>query len=173
METYETRVKVPCRISYARINDAYESRNGRERYSLVCLIPKTDTETIENINHAVSEAFRKGLAVKWNDAAPDNTSMPIHDGDEERAGDEAYAGMLFINASNSVRPELVDRNVEEITDRSRVYSGCYCNVMLDMYPFKSETASGIAAELGNIQLVKEGVPLSTRRTAKDDFKVLD
>jgi len=171
--TYKTEVVVPCRVSYVRIDKPYVGVNGTEKYSLTCIIDKEDAATLDKIRLALDEAFAKGLATKWNDSAPDDPCSPLKDGDELRPNDEAYKGKYFISASNSKRPEIVDRNVEEIKDRSRVYSGCYCNVVLDMYPFKNSTMAGVAAELGAIQLVREGEELSARKSLKSKFSVIE
>lgn len=171
--TFNTEVVIPCRVSYVRINEPYVGKNGNEKYSLTCIIDKTDTETIDKINAAIQEAFAKGIATKWNDSAPENAYIPLKDGDKERPEDAAYVGKLFLAASNSRKPDLVDRNVNDIEDRSRVYSGCYCNVVLDMYPFKSDALAGVAAELGAIQLVSEGEQLGARKSAKSKFSVIN
>lgn len=168
-----TEVKIPCRISYAYINEPRESSFSGPRYSCTLLIDKCDESTVEIINDAINEAVRIGLQRKWNDAMPENMRRPLMDGDELRPNDPAYKDCWFITATSPNRPELVDQNVNMIVDRSRVYSGCYCNVVVEMYPYKSETTSGVAAELKYIQLVRSGESLQGKSKIHKWFQPVD
>lgn len=169
---YETKIKVPCRLSYARIDEPYVGKNGEKKYSTTCLISKDDTETIELIDNAIAEAINEGLHKKWDEALPNDLRNPVNDGDELRPNDPAYKNMWFISATTTEKPVLVDQNVDIILDRKKVYSGCYCNVMLDFFPYVSGNVKGIAAELGNIQLVKYGESLLGQSIVKREFEVL-
>ena len=96
----------------------------------------------------------------------------MRDGDVER-DDEAYKGHWFINANSTTAPQMVDRAVKPILDKSEVYSGCYGRVSLNFYAFNSNGNKGIAAGLGNIQKIRDGEPLGGRTNAADDFTTLD
>ena len=51
-----------------------------------------------------------------------------------------------------------------------IYSGCYCRVSISFYAFSKNGNRGIAAGLGNIQFVRDGVPLGNNHvSAADDF----
>lgn len=92
--------------------------------------------------------------------------------DEERE-DEAYKGHYFINANSNTPPQIVDRAVKPILDRSEMYSGCYARVSLSFYAFNSNGNKGVACGLANIQKVRDGEPLGGRTNAADDFATLD
>ncbi len=94
--------------------------------------------------------------------------LPLRDGDTER-DDEAYKGAYFVNANSTTAPQIVDRAVQPILDRSEVYSGCYARVSINFYAFNTNGNKGIACGLGNIQKVRDGEPLSGRTSAADDF----
>ncbi|MBO5002563.1 MAG: DUF2815 family protein, partial [Prevotella sp.] len=83
--------------------------------------------------------------------------------------DEAYANSFFVNANSKTAPQIVDKAVNPILDRSEVYSGCYARVSLTFYAFNSNGNKGIACGLGNIQKVRDGEPLGGRTNAADDF----
>lgn len=74
--------------------------------------------------------LRKGVA-KFGGKKPNKAAikLPLRDGDIER-DDEAYKGHYFINANSTTAPQIVDRAVKPILDRSEVYSGCYARVAL-------------------------------------------
>lgn len=77
--------------------------------------------------------LRKGVA-KFGGKKPNKAAikLPLRDGDIER-DDEAYKGHYFINANSTTAPQIVDRAVKPILDRSEVYSGCYARVSLNFY----------------------------------------
>ena len=83
--------------------------------------------------------------------------------------DEAYQGAYFVNANSTTAPQIVDRSVQPILDRSEVYSGCYAHVSINFYAFNSNGNRGIACGLGNIQKVRDGAPLGGKSSASDDF----
>ena len=87
----------------------------------------------------------------------------------DRPDDEAYANSYFVNANSNTAPQIVDRNVNPILDRSEVYSGVYARVSINFYAFNSNGNKGIACGLGNIQKIRDGEPLGGRTNAADDF----
>lgn len=98
---YATKIKVPCRLSYARINEPYTGKSGEKKYSTTCLISKDDAETMELIEVAIAEATNEGIHKKWDEALPDDLRTPVYDGDELRPNDPAYKNMWFISATTT------------------------------------------------------------------------
>jgi len=93
----------------------------------------------------------------------------LRDGDIDRPDDEAYANSYFVNANSTTAPQIVNRQLEPILDRSEVYSGVYARVSIKFYAFNSNGNKGIACGLGNIQKIRDGEPLGSRSNAVDDF----
>lgn len=160
------------RLSYFHGWEPVSINGGAEKYSVSVLIPKSDTDTVNAINKAIDAAIEEGVA-KFGGKKPNKAAikLPLRDGDEER-DDEAYKGHWFINANSVTAPQIVDRQVKPILDRSEVYSGCYARVSLNFYAFNSNGNKGIACGLGNIQKVRDGEPLGGKSTAADDFASL-
>lgn len=160
------------RLSYFHGWEPVSINGGTEKYSVSVLIPKTDTETVSAINAAIDAAIEEGVA-KFGGKKPNKAAikLPLRDGDVER-DDEAYKGYWFINANSTTAPQIVDRQVKPILDRSEVYSGCYARVSLNFFAFNSNGNKGIACGLGNIQKVRDGEPLGGKSTAADDFATL-
>lgn len=172
----DTEVLVPCRISYAAIWEPRKNEDGTPgKYSVALLIDKKDKKTIGKIENAIKAAKIAGKSKLANSkgAIPKNIKTPLRDADDEEIEDEAYEGMMFMNATSVTRPQIVDRHVEKITDREEVYSGCYCNVSVNFYAFDVGSNKGIAAGLGNIQKVKDGERLAGGSSAEEDFEALD
>lgn len=161
------------RLSYFHGWEAVSINGGAEKYSVSVLIPKDDKETVNAINEAIDVAIEEGVT-KFGGKKPNKAAikLPLRDGDLER-DDEAYKGHYFINANSNTAPQIVDRSVKPILDRSEVYSGCYARVSINFYAFNSNGNKGIACGLGNIQKVRDGEPLGGRANAADDFATLD
>lgn len=158
------------RLSYANVWEPKSINGGAEKYSVSLIIPKSDTKTLSAINEAVNAAIEEGKG-KFGGKIPNKTvlKLPLRDGDIDRPDDEAYANSYFINANSNTAPQIVDRNVNPILDRSEVYSGVYARVSINFYAFNSNGNKGIACGLGNIQKIRDGEPLGGRTNAADDF----
>lgn len=170
----ETKVLTgKVRLSYANVWEPKSINGGKEKYSTSIIIPKSDTKTIEKIEKAVKAAIEKDLG-KFGGKMPNmkTIKLPLRDGDVEK-DDEAYKDAYFVNANSMTAPQIVDRNVEQIIDRSEVYSGVFVRVTLNFYAFNVNGNRGVACGLGNIQKIADGEPLGGRSNAKDDFEALD
>ena len=157
------------RLSYEHVWEPASVNGSNPKYSVSLIIPKSDTKTIAAINQAIDNAIRDGAAKFGGKIPPKGAlKLPLRDGDTERE-DEAYRDAYFINANSTTAPQIVDRSVQPILDRSEVYSGCYARVSINFYAFNSNGNRGIACGLGNIQKVRDGEPLDGKTSAADDF----
>ena len=164
-----TKVVIPCRISFANIWEARSINGSEEKYSVSCIIPKGDKKTLAKINKAIEAAKEAGKSKKLGGKIPPNLKLPLRDGDIDRPDDEAYANAMFINATSKDAPQIVDRKVDPILDPMECGSGDYCNVSVNFYGFNANGNRGVAAGLGNIQLIKHGERLAGRASASSDF----
>lgn len=157
------------RLSYANVWEPKSINGGTEKYSASLIIPKSDTATIQAINEAIDAAIEEGKG-KFGGKVPNKASLklPIRDGDVER-DDDAYKGAFFVNANSTTAPQIVDRKVSPILDRSEVYSGVYARVSINFYAFNTNGNRGVACGLGNIQKIKDGEPLGGKSSAANDF----
>lgn len=159
-----------CRASYAHVWEPTKAPGATDaKYSISLLIPKSDKAQVEKIKTAINAAVEIAKS-KNNGKLPKNFKMPLRDGDEERDDDEVYVGHYFLNASSKTAPSIVDRNVNQILDKTEFYSGCYCRAGINFYYFDTAGNKGIAAGLNNLQKVKDGEPLGGKTTPDEDFK---
>lgn len=158
------------RLSYANVWEPKSINGGAEKFSVSLIIPKSDVKTLSAINGAIDAAIEEGKG-KFGGKVPNKAAikLPLRDGDIDRPDDEAYADSFFINANSNTAPQVVDKNVNPILDRSEVYSGIYARVSINFYAFNSNGNKGIACGLGNIQKIRDGEPLGGRTNAADDF----
>jgi hypothetical protein len=158
------------RLSYANVWEPKSINGGAEKFSVSLIIPKSDVKTLSAINGAIDAAIEEGKG-KFGGKVPNKAAikLPLREGDIDRPDDEAYADSYFINANSNTAPQVVDKNVNPILDRSEVYSGIYARVSINFYAFNSNGNKGIACGLGNIQKIRDGEPLGGRTNAADDF----
>lgn len=148
----------------------------KAKYSVTCLLPKTDTATLEMINAAKQQATQEGIQAKWGGVAPAVVPFPIHDGDGVRPSGEAFGpeckGCWVFTASSNQKPGIVDAQRIEIFDASELYSGCYGRVSFNIYPYNAAGKKGLAFGLNNLQKLADGEPLgASRSTPAEDFGV--
>ena len=158
------------RLSYANVWEPKSINGGAEKFSVSLIIPKADTKTLGAIQKAIDSAIEEGRG-KFGGKVPSKATLklPLRDGDVDRPDDEAYTNCYFVNANSSSAPEIVDKSLNPVLNRSEVYSGVYARVSINFYAFNSNGNRGIACGLGNIQKVRDGEPLGGKTSAADDF----
>ena len=165
------------RLSYEHVWEPASINGGNPKYSVCCMIPKSDSVTVEKVRKAIEAAYREGegkLKGSGKNVPPMSAiKNPLRDGDLDRPDDPAFAGMWFVNANTDRAPGIVDLDCNPVLDRGEVYSGCYCRVSLTFYAFNSNGNRGIACGLNNLQKVKDGEHLGGRVSAEVEFAGLD
>jgi hypothetical protein len=158
------------RFSYAHVWEPYSMQEGQEpKYSVVLLIPKTDTKTVDALNKAAENAAQNGVAAKWNGSRPGRLAMPLHDGDIDKPDNAEYAGCFFVNAKDTHAPGIVDANCQTIINQGDFYSGCYGRASVSFYAYSAAGNKGVACGLNNLQKLRDGDALSGRPSAAADF----
>lgn len=166
------------RFSYLNVNEPKASVDGgTPKYSVSLLIKKTDTVTLAKIKAAIKAAYEEGLSKLKGNAksvpALEVLKTPLRDGDQEREGDEAYAGCYFVNANSTTKPGIVDGDRQPILDTAELYSGIYGRASINFYAYNRNGNKGIACGLLNLQKLSDGEPLGSHSRAEDDFADLD
>ena len=158
------------RFSYAHVFEPSAINEGDDKkYSVSILVPKKDLETLARIKNAIEAATQEGKG-KWNGKIPTVLKLPLRDGDAERPDDEAYEGMMFLNASSKNRPGIVDENTDPVMSKDDFYSGCFGRASVNFYAFNVSGNKGIAVGLNNLQKLEDGDRLSGGgSSASDDF----
>ena len=141
-----TKLVIPCRISFANIFEPKSINGSEAKYSVSCLIPKDDKKTLLAIHKAVEAAKEDGKVRKWGGKLPLNLKLPLRDGDIDRPDDENYQEHFFLNATSKDAPQVVDRHVQPVVDPMMVYSGCFCNVSVNFYPFNANKVYGFSIQ---------------------------
>lgn len=171
----------PARFSYANIFKARAvEAGGDESFSVTLLIPKfledgkTVNPLIAKIEATIAVAAEEGKKSKFGGKEAKNIpnfKWPLHDGDEEKPGEPAYEGMMYVNARNARKPGVLflkDGAKIPATDESEVYSGSWGYATVTFFPFDKK-GKGIGASLGNILKTKDDDRLAGGPSAEQDF----
>lgn len=157
-----------CRLSYVHLLKPHAATKGAaEKYSVTILVPKTDTQTLQEIQRAINWAIEDGVARKWNGVRPPMIPRPIYDGDDKRPN-----GMLFSDEckghyvftawckTDKGAPEVVDVNGNPLSNPKDIYSGMYGRVFVSFFAYDASGKRGIGAYLGPVQKTRDGEPLT-------------
>lgn len=164
------------RVTFPNLFEA-KSPNGQgePKFSASFLLAKDHPQKAEIERCIVTVAKEK-----WGERAQDvlkalkaADKLALHDGDAKSDYD-GYAGMLFINASNKIRPLVIDGNRAPLTAADgKPYSGCYVNCILDIWSQDNQYGKRVNASLLGVQFLRDGDRLAGGSVAAaDDFEPL-
>jgi hypothetical protein len=168
--TEQTKIMLEnVRVSYVHVFEPTAiDGNSEAKYSCCVLIPKNDVANLAKVNEAMGVAFRNGLQKKWGGKTPAILKNPLRDGDsKDIEKNPEYSGMMFINAGNKNKPMAIDRQREPITDASGFYSGCFANVLVNFFPYKTAGNNGVGCSLMGVQFVRDGERLAGGASTSD------
>lgn len=184
MEQEITKVVNPknelVRFSYAHVFEPHAiDENSAAKYSCAILIPKKSRETLKAIDEAVKAAIQEGIE-KGHFTAKEvkgpKFKLPLKDGEVEKEDDEAYEGMLFVNANANKKPGVkgVERddfgNLISLTSDEEFYSGCWGRASIKFFPYgKNVPSKGIGCALNHVQKIEDGDRLAGGASAEADF----
>lgn len=149
--------------------------SGREEFSLMILIPKSDKATVTSIKKAIQAAESD----KWHGKPPAKRRNPLRDGDSADdlpqsviVGEEPYAGHYFLNLKSAEKPGIVDRALQPVIDKDTFRSGDWCRVSMNAYAYSQKGNNGVAFGLNNVQVIRKGEPLGSGSRPENDFEAL-
>lgn len=172
MSTKITTGKV--RFSYVTLAQPKASEEGATpKYSVVLLIPKSDTATLQKIKKAIAEAADAFRARNGQASLPGTPMSPLHDGDGQKPNGGEYGdeckGCWVMNASSQNKPLVIDSFGNDITDPNEIYSGCYGKAVINFYGYNNRR-KGIGCGLLGVKKLHDGDPLGGVMATADDFE---
>ena len=148
---------------------------GKEKFSAAFLFPRNHPQIAE-----LQKLIGDVAAVKWGAKATDvlkalkaSDKLCVHDGDAK--GDTSgYAGNLFLNASNDIRPTVLgsgpDGRSPVTAADGKMYPGCYVNAIIQVWAQDNQFGKRVNASLLGVQFLKDGERLAGGGVAAaDDF----
>ena len=150
-----------------------QNLQGKEKFSVVAIIPKDHPQLAE-----IKAEMTKAAEGKWGAKTADTLKqlaagdrLCLHDGDA-KSDKPGYAGNLFINASNELRPLVIGPQREPLVAADgKPYSGSYGNIIIDFWAQDNQFGKRVNASLMGVQHVRDGERLSGGGVAAaDDFE---
>ena len=193
-------VKFRARISYVHLAEAArpmdDQGNETPKFKIECRIPKDDAKTLKSIRAAMKEAYVAKFGTdkkQWKPIFREDGFFDEHlsidgkdgfllrDGKYHSSEDPSYENEVFFSASNKTRPtcgKLVKGGWKRISDpediREVLYSGCYADVVIQVYAFDNKQAksTGVGASLQAVVFAEDGERLGGGRMSDKDMNDL-
>lgn len=170
-------------LGYASLATPYEGKpdpvTGKKqdpKYRIEIILEPNDPQV-----KTLREKMRAAIVNKFGDKAPlvqeqivTNNRLPLHRGDVDRAGKPAYAGKLFLTATNKEQPTIVvfDKSGVQIATRGTPevltpahpnypYGGCRADVYVTIkaYEYTPTNTKGVSAYVDGVMFRKHGTPI--------------
>jgi hypothetical protein len=157
------------RASYAHLHKPQASENddgtkGEPKYSVVGMLPK---KTHKAAAQLIIKRRDEILAEKKMKIAKDK--FCLKDGDD--SDKEEYAGHWTLSARESRKPALRNKDKSKIEDSDGdvLYSGCYINMLVRLWPQDNKFGKRVNAGLSAVQFFKDGEPFGEGRLSDEDL----
>lgn len=151
------------RGSFVTLNRPRAFGDKEPQFGINIVIPKEHRfwEKLERIKQKAAE--------KKFGTVPKKLVSTRKDGDNSDYPE--WEGCYSIPATSKDRPGCVDTELEDIVDRSELYSGAWYRVSVRAYGWHhTETnRKGVSLQLDNVMKVRDDEPFSGRSAAMDDF----
>ena len=163
------------RVCFLKIweRDTPKQKDQKPAYRAVILIDKEDSQfaKVEEAALAVLTDKLKSEknAEKWMDRhfGQDSKECCVRDGDEREEVTEEFEGMYYINAKSYKQPKIQTSEGETQTEPGEtvegdepegqeIYSGCFCNVSLDIWAWNNDNGKGLGAGLLGLRFRDDG-----------------
>lgn len=164
------------RMSYVNVFAPYAANGGEPKYSVTLLIPKSNTQLVQQIQAAIEQAKQEGVAKKFGGTMPGFVASPMHDGDGTKQTGEPYGeeckGHYVMTAS--CKPEFGAPGVvagpdrHPAMDQSEVYSGCYGYVFVNFTAYNASGKKGVGCYLQHVWKTRDGEAFAGARTSVED-----
>ena len=146
------------RLSYPNVFKAKASADGKgePKFSAAFILDKKkDAGQIEKVKTLID------AIIKENKLKVDPDKRCLKDGSSKP--DNYEDTVMFINASSTKRPQVVNRDRSPLTEEDNViYGGCYVNAVLNLWAQDNQFGRRVNASLEVVQFVKDGEPFGRK-----------
>lgn len=142
------------RLSFPQLFVPKAVQPGSEaKYGASFLLDKTnDAAQID----AIRKAMFAVATEKWGTKIPPTLKKCLHEG-SEKAYDGYGPDNMFLSASATVRPSVIDRNLAPLTaEDQRPYAGCLVNAVVRLWAQDNQFGKRINAQLQGVQFTGDG-----------------
>lgn len=145
-----------------------ETPKRKKRYSTGIIIPKTEVDTLRNVEIGIKKAIKLGRPIFGGDI-PDTSSLqlPLNDGDKEWVTNVMYKNSFYMYANSDFKPGVVDKSKEKLYP-CEIPDGKYARVSIMFTPYNVNGKMGVSCKLNNVQIL-DGIYRPSWSTAEEDF----
>lgn len=164
------------RLSYVSVFQPRETPQGTKKYSVTCLLPKSDKAGYDALMKAIGDVYQESKDTVLKGIA--KPKIPVHDGDGVTStgaefGPECKGNWVFTASANeNYPPSVVDQRVQPVMNQTDVYSGCWGHVAISIYAYNNQS-KGIGFGLNGVQKVKDDEPLGFSFNANEAFSAVE
>jgi hypothetical protein len=119
-----------------------------------------DLKKVAATIEAVGSGHQWKNGITWaqvKESLKQTDKLCLHKGDVTKAGVAEYAGLYFISCNNKKRFTIVDADRTPLTAADgRPYSGCYGNIIVDIYAQDNQWGRRINATVTGVQFLRNG-----------------
>jgi hypothetical protein len=166
---------VNVRLSFPDIWKAKAVQEGAEpKYGAHFLLDKEgDAQQIKDLKQAIWVAAKEKFGEKTKELiSKGKLHLCLHEG-SEKDYDGYTEKNMFVSASSSKRPLIVDRDRSPLAeDDRRPYGGCYVNAVIRIWVQDNQFGKRVNAELLGVQFAKDGEAFGAAPLSEDAFDVL-
>lgn len=147
----------PVRLSFPNLYKKSKPKNstGRETFNVAVLMPPGVDKNVLDV--AVTEAavqkFPANMTAQgfvWY-----GLNSPFHDQAEKTLKYQGYTpGSIYFNCSSEFKPRIVDPNMQDIIDESRVYPGVWAILAVNAYPYDN-LKKGVSLGLQSVMIIAD------------------
>ena len=161
------------RVSFPQVFEPKALADGQpKKYSITMLfdVAKIAKDAEESKRwKAMQEMVVATAKEKWGTKIPQGLKNPFRDGMEKEQYRGYGKGIMFVSASTTTRPGLVDKDLQKIIAPEDFYAGCYARASVNAYGWFYMGKSGVSFGLQNLQKIDDGEPFGGRTRPEDDF----
>lgn len=174
----------PVRFSHLHVHEArLNKESGVEEFSVMALIPKTNTQDVENVKKAIKD-LQKAAWLDEKKPVPPKFWNPLRDADVDTKNDGTpfgpeTKGCYILNCKTGADnpPNVVgttrggDGKFIPLGKKD-IKSGDWGRISTNLSVYLKGT-TGVGAYLSSVQKTQAGDPLGSQSSAEDDFRDFD
>lgn len=169
----EKHITGKVRLSFASLlKPETQGQYASGKYKASLLWDKNDKGAVEDLKALKIKVLATAKAA-FGFEKLSQFAHPFREGNDKPELD-GYKDCIFVTAKSKYRPGVVDARMNEISEESDIYGGCYVRASLIPFAYTTGGNKGVSLRLGNVQKIAEGEPFGGRGTPADaDFGAVE
>ena len=162
------------RLAFPSLFEPSSYGEGEPSYQATLIMDQAQADGLDKVLATVAREKWGAKGDAQLKALRSTGKVCLRDGDEKPDYD-GFQGMMFVAARSKVRPKVVDRLRNDVSERDGLfYAGCYVNALLEIWAQDNAYGKRINCTLRGVQFVRDGEAFGGGRpAAADEFDELE